>query len=62
MLIYIIETKGEGNNTMELLSPFVIHNVPLLIDSLIEVEKGRLIFNQQTKSCVSSLLLCTASR
>ena len=58
MLIHIIDTSPTGD-TLDVLSPFVIHNVPLLVDSLIEVEKGRLVFNTKTKGCILQLFACS---
>ena len=59
MLIFCVTTSNEDtNNILDTLSPFIIHNVPLMIDALINVEQGKIIFNPATKKCFLSALSC----
>ena len=43
MLIYIVNNTDSG--VVEIMDPIIINAVPHIIDSLIEVEKGKLRFN-----------------
>ena len=53
MIIFIIKNTDSG--PFETFEPFIINILPNIIDHLINVEKGKLVFNHRVKNMTSCL-------
>lgn len=56
MIIYLINNTDSG--PFEVFEPLVLNVVPNIIDSLIDVEKGKLRFNNKIKKGIIKMFTC----